>query len=108
MSADQEKPLSDQQDRFCRFLAQGMTATDAYKHAGYKAKNDNVAGVLGHVLSVLADRAVNVVDMVNKSRGELGINLIDVEAAIGEAVVAAIRAVPHVIRVRVLGPVEGR
>ncbi len=69
--------------------------------------NDNVAGVLGHVLSVLADRAVNVVDMVNKSRGELGINLIDVEAAIGEAVVAAIRAVPHVIRVRVLGPVEG-
>ncbi|MFN9775683.1 MAG: phosphoglycerate dehydrogenase [Burkholderiales bacterium] len=70
--------------------------------------NDNVAGVLGHVLSVLADRAVNVVDMVNKSRGELGINLIDVEAAIGEAVVAAIRAVPHVIRVRVLGPVEGR
>lgn len=70
--------------------------------------NDNVAGVLGHVLSVLADRTVNVVDMVNKSRGELGINLIDVEAAIGEAVVAAIRAVPHVIRVRVLGPVEGR
>lgn len=68
--------------------------------------NDNVAGVLGHVLSVLADRAVNVVDMVNKSRGELGINLIDVEAAIGEAVVAAIRAVPQVIRVRVLEPLE--
>lgn len=69
--------------------------------------NDNVAGVLGHVLSVLADRTVNVVDMVNKSRGELGINLIDVESAIGDAVVAAIRAVPHVIRVRVLAPVEG-
>lgn len=68
--------------------------------------NDNVAGVLGHVLSVLADRAVNVVDMVNKSRGELGINLIDVESAIGDAVVAAIRAVPHVIRVRVLAAVE--
>jgi D-3-phosphoglycerate dehydrogenase len=69
--------------------------------------NDNVAGVLGHVLSVLADRAVNVVDMVNKSRGELGINLIDVESAIGDAVVDAIRAVPQVIRVRVLAPVEG-
>jgi D-3-phosphoglycerate dehydrogenase len=68
--------------------------------------NDNVAGVLGHVLSVLADRAVNVVDMVNKSRGELGINLIDAETAIDDAVVAAIRAVPHVIRVRVLGPTD--
>jgi D-3-phosphoglycerate dehydrogenase / 2-oxoglutarate reductase len=69
--------------------------------------NDNVAGVLGHVLSVLADHAVNVVDMVNKSRGELGINLIDAETTIGDAVVAAIRAVPHVIRVRVLAPPDG-
>jgi D-3-phosphoglycerate dehydrogenase len=69
--------------------------------------NDNVAGVLGHVLSVLAEHTVNVIDMVNKSRGELGINLIDVETSIGEAVVAAIRAVPHVIRVRVLAPVDG-
>ncbi len=69
--------------------------------------NENVAGVLGHVLSVLADQTVNVVDMVNKSRGELGINLIDVETSIGDAVVAAIRAVPHVIRVRVLAPVDG-
>jgi D-3-phosphoglycerate dehydrogenase len=69
--------------------------------------NDNVAGVLGHVLSVLAEHTVNVIDMVNKSRGELGINLIDVETSIGDAVVAAIRAVPHVIRVRVLAPVDG-
>lgn len=69
--------------------------------------NDNVAGVLGHVLSVLAEHAVNVVDMVNKSRGELGINLIDVETAIGDAVVDAIRAVPQVIRVRVLAPAGG-
>ena len=69
--------------------------------------NDNVSGVLGHVLSVLAEHAVNVIDMVNKSRGELGINLIDVESAIGESVVTAIRAVPQVIRVRVVAPAEG-
>jgi D-3-phosphoglycerate dehydrogenase / 2-oxoglutarate reductase len=64
--------------------------------------NDNVSGVLGHVLSVLADNQVNVIDMMNKSRGELAFNIIDVEAAPGEAVTAAIRAVEHVIRVRVL------
>ena len=64
--------------------------------------NENVAGVLGHVLSVLAEHSVNVVDMVNKSRGELGVNLIDAETAVGDEVVSAIRAVPHVIRVRVL------
>ena len=65
--------------------------------------NDNVAGVLGHVLSILADKQVNVVDMVNKSRGELAFNIIDVQgAAPGADVVAAIGAVPNVIRVRVV------
>ena len=64
--------------------------------------NDNVSGVLGHVLSVLADHKVNVIDMMNKSRGELAFNIIDVEAAPDEAVIAAIQAVEHVIRVRVI------
>ena len=64
--------------------------------------NDNVAGVLGHVLSVLADKQVNVIDMMNKSRGELAFNLIDVETRPDDAVATAIAAVEHVIRVRVI------
>ena len=64
--------------------------------------NDNVPGVLGHVLSVLADNKVNVIDMMNKSRGELAYNIIDVETQPGEAVITAIGAVEHVIRVRVI------
>ena len=64
--------------------------------------NDNVSGVLGHVLSVLADKNVNVIDMINKSRGELAFNIIDVEARPGDDVVSAIAAVEHVIRVRVI------
>lgn len=64
--------------------------------------NDNVAGVLGQVLSVLAERQVNVIDMMNKSRGELAYNVIDVDGAPDPAVAAAIQAVPHVIRVRVV------
>jgi D-3-phosphoglycerate dehydrogenase len=64
--------------------------------------NENVAGVLGQVLSVLAERQVNVIDMMNKSRGELAFNIIDVEGTPDPAVAAAIQAVPHVIRVRVV------
>ncbi len=64
--------------------------------------NDNVSGVLGQVLSVLADNKVNVVDMVNKSRGELAFNIMDVERVPGDAVIDAIKAVNHVIRVRVI------
>ena len=64
--------------------------------------NDNVSGVLGHVLSVLADNKVNVIDMVNKSRGELAFNIIDLENAPTESVVSAIQGIEHVIRVRVI------
>ena len=64
--------------------------------------NDNVSGVLGHVLSVLADKNVNVIDMMNKSRGELAFNIIDVESKPTDEVIAAIAAVEHVIRVRVI------
>jgi len=64
--------------------------------------NDNVPGVLGHVLSVLAEHKVNVIDMVNKSRGELAFNIIDVAGNPAEGLAGAIAAVEHVIRVRVL------
>ena len=64
--------------------------------------NDNVSGVLGHVLSVLAEHQVNVIDMMNKSRSELAFNIVDVEHQPSAAVVAAIEATQHVIRVRVI------
>ena len=64
--------------------------------------NDNTSGVLGHVLSVLADKKVNVIDMMNKSRGSLAFNIIDVESPPDSDVVTAIEAVEHVIRVRVV------
>ena len=64
--------------------------------------NENVAGVLGHVLSVLADNEVNVVDMVNKSREQVAYNIIDVEQAPDDGVIAAIARVDHVINVRVI------
>jgi len=65
--------------------------------------NDNVSGVLGHVLSILAEHKVNVIDMMNKSRAELAFNIIDVERSPSPEVIAAIEATPHVIRVRVIG-----
>ena len=64
--------------------------------------NDNVAGVLGHVLSVLADAKVNVIDMSNRSRDALAYNIIDVATRPQDEAIRAIGSVAHVIRVRVL------
>ena len=82
------------------FPAVSMSRTSGTSRLTFS--NDNVSGVLGHVLSVLADKNVNVIDMMNKSRGELAFNIIDVESKPDDDVVAAIAAVEHVIRVRVI------
>lgn len=64
--------------------------------------NENVSGVLGNVLSVLADHKVNVVDMSNKSRGEMAYNIIDVDAEVEGSVVNAVADVEHVNSVRLI------
>lgn len=64
--------------------------------------NNNVPKVLGSVLSILADAELNVVDMVNKSRGEIAYNIIDVEGDISGDVQQNIGHVQGVMRVRIL------
>ena len=64
--------------------------------------NSNVPKVLGSVLAVLADAELNVVDMVNKSRGDIAYNIIDVEGDIDADIEEAIAAVEGVIRLRVI------
>ena len=64
--------------------------------------NNNVPKVLGSVLSILADAELNVVDMVNKSRGEIAYNIIDVEGDISGDVQQNIGYVQGVMRVRIL------
>ncbi len=64
--------------------------------------NDNTPGVLGAVLSLLAERNFNVIDMVNKSRDQMAYNIIDVESEPGDDVIAAIAAVKGVKHLRVL------
>ena len=63
--------------------------------------NRNVPRILGSVLSILADRNINVIDMLNKSREEVAYNLIDVEAEPTEELVRAIEGIEGVINVKV-------
>ena len=64
--------------------------------------NQNVAGVLGDVLSILADSNVNVIDMVNRSRGDLAYTIIDVEDTPQANVITQIAAANHVIAARIV------
>ena len=64
--------------------------------------NSNVPKVLGQVLSLLADANLNVVDMVNKSRGEIAYNIIDLEGDIDGEIIDKVASVDGVMRVRLI------
>ncbi len=64
--------------------------------------NKNVPAMLGQILSVLADQNINVIDMLNKSRGNIAYNLIDVETAPSADALAAIANIEDVIKVTLL------
>lgn len=64
--------------------------------------NENVSGVLGNVLSVFAANNVNVIDMVNKSRNDVAYNILDLAEKPSDDVIAALKAVEHVISLRVI------
>ena len=69
--------------------------------------NKNVPRVLGSVLSILADRDINVVDMINKSREDVAYNLIDVETVPEDDLVAEILALDGVVKVRTFAEIGG-
>jgi D-3-phosphoglycerate dehydrogenase len=74
------------------------------RNGGYRItfSNENVPRVLGTVLSVLADHDINVIDMVNKSVGDMAYNIIDIETAPTDDVIDAISSADGVMHVRVV------
>ena len=64
--------------------------------------NDNVSGVLGQVLTLLAEKSVNVIDMVNKSRNEVAYNILDLAVRPSDELISAICAVEHLMGLRVI------
>lgn len=64
--------------------------------------NRNVPGMLGQLLSILAEAQVNVVDMLNRSRDDFAYNLIDISGATAPELLQRMRAVEGVVNVRLL------
>lgn len=66
--------------------------------------NRNVPNMVGQISTLLADAGLNIVDMLNKSRGDLAYTIVDVEAdALDGALVDQIAAIEGVLKVRTLG-----
>ena len=63
--------------------------------------NRNVAGMLGQLMAVFADANINVIDMINKSQGDVAYNLIDLDTPLTEASLRRINSIDGVLGVRV-------
>ena len=74
------------------------------RDGGYRITfaNENVPRVLGTVLSVLADHDINVIDMVNKSHGDMAYNIIDIESEPTPEIIDAIASAEGVMHVRLV------
>ena len=81
------------------FPSTEMTRTDGTR---ITFTNENIPKVLGQVLSVFADLNLNIIDMVNKSRGDIAYNIIDVEGKIDLAIDRNIANINGIVNARKL------
>lgn len=64
--------------------------------------NKNVPNMVGQITTKLADAKINIVDLLNKSKGDTAYTLIDIEGVADETVINAIKSIDGVLRMRVL------
>ncbi|HEX7440104.1 MAG TPA: phosphoglycerate dehydrogenase [Caldimonas sp.] len=81
------------------FPAVSMTRESAFRVA---IANANVPNMLGQISTAMANAGLNIHNMVNKSRGDMAYTLVDVDSAVSEGVLDAIRAIEGVLSVRYL------
>jgi len=65
--------------------------------------NSNVPNMLGQISSDLAKADLNIIDMLNKSRGDLAYTLVDVDKEVPQAIIDEIAGIEGVLAVRAIG-----
>jgi D-3-phosphoglycerate dehydrogenase len=64
--------------------------------------NRNIPNIISNLTAVLAKHHINICDMLNKSRGEIAYNIIDINGNITDEVIEALENIQGVITVRVI------
>jgi D-3-phosphoglycerate dehydrogenase len=67
--------------------------------------NANVPNMLGQISTTMARAGLNIHTMINKSRGDMAYTLVDVDSAVPDAVIAAVRGIGGVLAAHYL-PLE--
>ena len=62
--------------------------------------NRNIPNMVGQITNVLAEARINIRDMLNKSRGDLAYNIIDVDGDVTDTEIRKIKTIEGVIMAR--------
>ena len=81
------------------FPAVKMHRTDGYRLA---IANSNVPNMVGQISGILAEKGYNLIDLLNKSRGDIAYTLLDVNTLVTDEVIQQIRNIEGVLSVRAL------
>ncbi len=68
--------------------------------------NKNIPKMVGNITAVLADENINIANMLNRHRGDIAYNIIDIDNDVSEEQVKKIRNIEGIIMVRLLPPVQ--
>jgi D-3-phosphoglycerate dehydrogenase len=72
----------------------------ANKNVPHMISEKNVPHMISEITSLLADNNVNIGDMLNKSKGDLAYNIIDIDGEVSEDVLDKLREVDGIIMVK--------
>lgn len=74
------------------------------RNAGHRLSvvNSNVPNMLGQISTALAGAGLNIIDMLNKSRGDIAYTLVDVESEVPDAVLSTITSIKGVLSARLV------
>lgn len=78
------------------------------RNGGYRMAivNSNVPNMVGQISTDLAAAGLNILDMLNRSRGDVAVTLIDIDRRCPEDTVKQLRSIDGVLSVRCLGTRE--
>ena len=62
----------------------------------------NVPAILANITMLVSKQGINVENMTNKSKGDYAYTMLDVNSSVDEGVLSEIRAIPGILRLRVI------
>jgi len=64
--------------------------------------NSNVPNMVGQISTAIANAGLNIIDMLNKSRGDLAYTVVDVDSEVSDDILVALKAIEGVLSVRAM------